>query len=151
MAADRADPQRLCRQRQRLKESVVRIEGKLLNAAGEFIANGPCEVNRERGEVTMWPSWEMHMLERERGELRLELGDGTAFAISDKHLTFKLQGPTEQRVSVYRLRIIESVPEHLAAGYSDAAGAPEVASEPAPAAEPRLRLVDSKARPENGR
>lgn len=129
----------------------MRIEGKLLNAAGEFIANGPCEVNRERGEVTMWPSWEMHMLERERGELRLELGDGTMYTISDKHLTFKLQGPTEQRVSVYRLRIIESVPEHMAAGYSEPVGEPEAETEPDAVAEPRLRLVDSTVRPERGR
>jgi hypothetical protein len=94
------------------------MEGKLTNAGGEFIASGPCEVNRERGEVTMWPSWEMHMLEREPGELSLELADGTRLAISDKHLTFKLQGPAEQRISVYRLRILERVPEHLAAGYA---------------------------------
>jgi hypothetical protein len=96
----------------------VRREGKLTNAEGEFIASGPCEVNRDRGEVTMWPSWEMHMLERERGELALELDDGSRFVLSDKHLTFKLQGPAEQRISVYRLRIIEQVPEHLSAGYA---------------------------------
>lgn len=101
----------------------MRIEGKLTNAGGEFIASGPCEVNREKGEVTMWPSWEMHMLERERGELALELEDGTQLAISDKHLTFKLRGTSEQRISVYRLRVIEraAVPEHLAAGYAPAA------------------------------
>jgi hypothetical protein len=131
----------------------VRIEGKLTNAEGEFIANGPCEVNREHGEVTMWPSWEMHMLERERGELKLELGDGTTMRISDKHLTFKLQGPTEQRISVYRLRILPSVPEHLAAGYSEpieesAAGA----ERPAPTVDaPRLHIVESKARTEGPR
>ena len=125
----------------------MRIEGKLTNAGGEFIANGPCEVNRERGEVTMWPSWEMHMLERERGELLLELADGVRFAISDKHLTFKLQGPTEQRVSVYRLRIIESVPEHLAAGYSE----PVADAEPDAVAEPRLRLVDDTVHTDGGR
>ena len=87
------------------------------------------------------------MLERERGELHLELGDGTQFAISDKHLTFKLQGPTEQRVSVYRLRIIESVPEHLAAGYSE----PVADAEPEVAATPRLRLVDDTVRTDGGR
>ena len=103
----------------------MRTEGKLTNAGGEFIASGPCEVNHERGEVTMWPSWEMHMLERERGELMLTLEDGTRFGISDKHLTFKLQGPTEQRISVYRLRILERVPEHLAAGYAAPAAAEE--------------------------
>jgi hypothetical protein len=129
-----------------VKESAVRIEGKLTNASGEFIANGPCEINRERGEVTMWPSWEMHMLERERGELVLELADGVTFGISDKHLTFKLQGPTEQRVSVYRLRIVERVPEHLAAGYAE-----PVAETEQEAAEPRLRLVDKTAPTEGQR
>lgn len=101
----------------------MRMEGKLTNAGGEFIASGPCEVSRDKGEVTMWPSWEMHMLERERGELALELEDGTRLAISDKHLTFKLRGTSEQRISVYRLRIIEraTVPEHLSAGYAPAA------------------------------
>lgn len=125
----------------------VRIEGKLTNAGGEFIANGPCEVNRERGEVTMWPSWEMHMLERERGELLLDLADGTLLAISDKHLTFKLQGSTEQRVSVYRLRILERVPEHLAAGYTEPAAEPESAA----ASEPKLRLVDDTVRADGAR
>jgi hypothetical protein len=96
----------------------VRKEGKLTNAGGEFIASGPCEVNRDRGEVTMWPSWELHMLERERGELVLELDDARRFVISDKHLTFKLQGPAEQRISVYRLRIIEQVPDHLSASFA---------------------------------
>jgi hypothetical protein len=121
----------------------VRIEGKLTNTDGEFIANGPCEVNRERGEVTMWPSWQLHMLERERGELKLELADGAMLRISDKHLTFKLQGPTEQRISVYRLRILPSVPEHLAAGYSE----PEPAAEPeATETAPRLRVVDDGVR-----
>jgi hypothetical protein len=100
------------------------MEGKLLNGEGEFIASGPCEIDRDRNEVTMWPSWELHMLERERGALKLELENGATLDISDRHLTFKLRGPSEQRVSVYRLRIIEGsanerVPEHLAAGYVD--------------------------------
>lgn len=102
----------------------MRIEGKLLNNEGEFIANGPCEIDRDRGEVTMWPSWQMHMLERERGALTLNLDDGRQLFLSDKHLTFKLQGQDDQRISVYRLRIIEQVPEHLAAGYIEPALAP---------------------------
>ncbi|MBI2723591.1 MAG: hypothetical protein HYX50_00875 [Chloroflexi bacterium] len=96
----------------------VRLEGKLTNQDGEFIASGPCEVHSDRGEITMWPSWEVHMLERQRGQLSLELDDGSRLAISDRHLTFKLRGPSEQRVSVYRLRMLERVPEHLAQGYA---------------------------------
>ena len=109
----------------------MRIEGKLLNSEGEFIASGPCEINRDRAEVTMWPSWEMHMLERERGALTLQLEDGVTLNISDRHLTFKLRGAGEQRISVYRLRIIERVPVHLQAGYSEPAEAEDVVSEPA--------------------
>jgi hypothetical protein len=134
----------------------VRTEGKLTNADGEFIASGPCEVHAERHEVTMWPAWEMHMLERERGELTLELAEGTRLRISDKHLTFKLKGPADQRISVYRLRILEHVPEHLAAGYTQAAAAadapvtaadgaaPDAAG--APLAHPGLHIVGSGER-----
>ncbi len=118
----------------------MRTEGKLTNADGEFIASGPCEVHRDRAEVTMWPSWEMHMLERERGDLVLELDGGRRFVISNKHLTFKLQGPSEQRISVYRLRIIDAVPEHLSAGYEKPAitetPAGEVGEQPGPDATP---------------
>jgi hypothetical protein len=110
------------------------MEGKLTNAEGEFIASGPSEVNVDKAEVTMWPSWELHMLERERGELTLDLADGSRYRISDKHLTFKLAGPTEQRISVYRLRILPQVPEHLAAGYSEPAyGTEQAAGAEAPA------------------
>jgi len=95
----------------------MRIDGKLTNLSGEFIASGQCEVHEDRGEVTMWPSWEMHMLERERGALSLALADGTHIDISDRHLTFKLAGADDQRMTVYRLRIAERVPEHLRARY----------------------------------
>ena len=125
----------------------MRLEGKLTNSEGEFIASGPCEINRDRGEVTMWPSWEMHMLERERGPLLLSLENGTSLHLSDRHLTFKLQGPSEQRISVYRLRIVPAVPEHLAAGYEPRAVDEELVErvredEAARAGAPHLRIVE---------
>ncbi len=125
----------------------MRVEGKLTNQEGEFIASGPCEINRDRAEVTMWPAWEMHMLERQRGALKLTLDNDATYDISDRHLTFKLQGATAQRISVYRLRIIETVPAHLAAGYSAPVLAPE--DDPAYDAEredaPALHIVRSDA------
>lgn len=99
----------------------MRLEGKLTNSGGELVASGPCEINRERAEVTMWPAWELHMLARERGALTLALEDGRTLTISDRHLTFKLKGPGDHRVSVYRLRIMDRVPEHLQAGYTQPA------------------------------
>ena len=101
----------------------MRMEGKLTNAEGEFIASGLCEVNLDKAEVTMWPSFEAHMLERERGELSLELGDGRQHA--DQRQAPDLQaagrdGAAHVGVPAAHPR---SVPEHLAAGYSDTADA----------------------------
>jgi hypothetical protein len=92
-----------------------------MNDQGELIASGTCEIDRAKAEVTMWPSWELHMLERERGALQLALEDGTRLTISDKHLTFKLRGEENHRISVFRLRILDRVPEHLQAGYTERA------------------------------
>jgi hypothetical protein len=89
----------------------------------------------------MWPSWEVTMLERQRGELSLELGDGEQLRISDKHLTFKLQGPTEQRITVYRLRILPVVPEHLAAGYEAPAAGEQVREAAEETVRPGLHVV----------
>lgn len=113
----------------------MRVEGKLTNSDGEFIASGPCEVDLERGAVTMWPSWELHMLERQRGALSLALENGMRLDISDRHLTLKLRGASEQRISVYRLRVLERVPEHLSAGYVEPHAAGEPSPQPAPATE----------------
>ncbi|MBI5288269.1 MAG: hypothetical protein HY873_04800 [Chloroflexi bacterium] len=124
----------------------MRMEGKLTNTEGEFIASGPCEVNLDKGEVTMWPSWEVHMLERQRGELALDLNDGSTMRISDRHLTFKLQGPTEQRISVYRLRILPSVPEHLAAGYEEPAAGEQEHAAPQEPVRPPLHVVSNEDR-----
>ena len=105
----------------------MKIDGKLTNLSGEFVASGQCEMHEDRGEVTMWPSWEMHMLERERGALVLELANGTSIDISDRHLTFKLTSADDQLMTVYRLRIAERVPEHLRARYVEpGAATPEL-------------------------
>jgi len=112
---------------------------------GEFIASGSCEVNFQRGEVTMWPSREAHMLERQRGALVLDLEDGRRLNISDRHLTFKLSGPDRQRISVYRLRLLDRIPEHLAAGYADEADADE--TKEMPVERPSLHIVAPNAEP----
>jgi hypothetical protein len=95
----------------------VRVEGKLMNEQGELIASGLCEVDAEKSQVTMWPAWELHMLERERGILSLTIDGGPTLTISDRHLTMKLRGEAKERISVYRLRILDRVPEHMRAGY----------------------------------
>jgi hypothetical protein len=61
------------------------------------------------------------MLEREHGPLTLTLEGGPALHISDKHLTFKLRGEGKERMSVYRLRILDQVPTHMRSDFREPA------------------------------
>ena len=79
------------------------------------------------------------MLERQRGALVLDLEDGRRLNISDRHLTFKLSGPDRQRISVYRLRLLDRIPEHLAAGYAEDVDVDEPAE--TPVERPSLHIV----------
>lgn len=88
----------------------MKQQGKLRNAEGELIAEGPCELNLERHEVTMWPEREITALTRHRGALALELEDGATLELSDKHMIFKLGRPGDGRTSIYRLRLLEQQP-----------------------------------------
>ena len=90
-----------------------------MNSEGEFLAGGPCEVDAGRGEVTMWPALELHMLARQRGGLSLALDDGRTLQISERHLTFRVRQDDGSRTSIYKLRVIDDVPEHLQAGYRE--------------------------------
>ncbi len=94
----------------------MQVNGKLKNAEGELIAEGPCEVSEERREVTMWPVQEMHMLQRQRGTLTLELESGRTLELSDCHMTFRVALPGQERRSVYRLRLLEQQQLPLTAG-----------------------------------
>ena len=88
----------------------MRQHGKLRNAAGELIAEGPCELNSERQEVTMWPERELSVLDRHRGTLSLELESGTILELSDKRMIFKMGMPGDGRTSIYRLGLLKEQP-----------------------------------------
>lgn len=88
----------------------MKQQAKLLNAEGELIAEGPCELDGERQEVTMWPERELSALARHRAPLILELDSGATLGISEKHMVFKLGRPGDGRTSIYRLRLLEQQP-----------------------------------------
>jgi hypothetical protein len=88
----------------------VRQHGKLRNAVGELIAEGPCELDSERQEVTMWPERELSVLDRYRGALSLELETGTILELSEKRMIFKMGMPGNGRTSMYRLNLLEKQP-----------------------------------------
>lgn len=88
----------------------MRQHGKLRNAVGELIAEGPCELNSERQEITMWPERELSALDRHRGTLSVEMENGTILELSKKRMIFKMGMPGNGRTSMYRLGLLEEQP-----------------------------------------
>ncbi len=81
------------------------LDGRLYNEGGELIGEGSCQVDDERGSVTLRPPYEMPLLERQHGALRLVLDDGSELSVSDRVLKFRLNLPDAPPGSVYRLSI----------------------------------------------
>ncbi len=77
--------------------------GKLYNTSGELIAEGACQVDDQRGSVTLRPPYDMPLLERQHGILRLELEDGGEYTLSDRVLKFRMNLPGAPPGNVYRL------------------------------------------------
>lgn len=88
----------------------MKQQGKLRNAEGELIAEGPCELDAQRHQVTMWPERELSALARHRGALTLEFENGLILEVSDRHMIFKLGRPGDGRTSIYRLPLLEQQP-----------------------------------------
>jgi hypothetical protein len=82
---------------------VIAVYGKLFNQEGELVAEGSCEVNDDRRSVTLRPPFEMPLLERQRGALRLELEDGSELSLSSKVFRFRTNLPGYPPGNVYRL------------------------------------------------
>lgn len=115
------------------------LHARLLNATGELIAEGPCWLNDLSTEATLEPERAPGVLQKERGELTLELENGRSFRVSDRPIIFRLRPPTEVPGhdavrTMYRLRLLNDAQEATAAG---AAGE---GSPAAPISSGRLRL-----------
>jgi hypothetical protein len=79
--------------------------GKITNEHGEVVAEGTCEVDDERGSVTLRPLFDMPLLERQRGPMRLVLDDGAELLLTDLVIHFRVNLPGQRPGSVYRLFI----------------------------------------------
>lgn len=99
----------------------MRQQGKLYNEGGEVIAEGPCELNEERSHVSMWPTLEKGLFERERGVMTLELEGGAALRISERRLRLRLNPPHGPRSAIYRMQV-EAEPNAEAAAPDEQAG-----------------------------
>ncbi len=112
------------------------LHARLLNAAGELIAEGPCWLNESSGEATLEPERAPGVLQKERGNLTLELESGRSFRVSDRPIIFRLRPPTkvpghDAVRTMYRLRLISQSEPVEDAQEATAAGA---AGEGSPAA-----------------
>jgi hypothetical protein len=92
----------------------LRQQGKLYNREGEIIAEGLCELSEEGSQVSMWPTLEKALLERESGVMTLELEGGAALRISERRLRLRINPTHGPRTFIYRMRV-EPLPADEAA------------------------------------
>jgi len=77
--------------------------GKLYTQSNEIVAEGSCLVDMERGSVTMRPIVDTPLISRQKGNLRLELDDGTELTIREGIIRFRLNVPGTPPGPAYRL------------------------------------------------
>ena len=82
---------------------VREIFGTLFNDGGEIVAEGTCQVDDERGSVTLRPLIDTPLVSRQRGLLRLVLDDGEELSVSDQVIRFRLNVPGVPPGPAYRL------------------------------------------------
>jgi hypothetical protein len=84
--------------------------GRLLNGANEVVAEGNCQIDAERGSVTLRPLVDTPLIGRlDAG--RLELDDGSELAI-ERVIRFRLNAPGVPPGPSYRLyfHVAEELP-----------------------------------------
>ena len=88
--------------------------GRLYNGAHELVAEGHCQVDDDRGSVTMRPMVDSPTLQREHGHLRLEMEDGSEVYVTDRIIRFHLNVPGVPVGAAYRMYFVDR-PEQPAA------------------------------------
>lgn len=86
------------------------LHARLFNSGGELIAEGPCWLDEPAGRATLEPEREPGVIQKERGELSLELDSGRTVAVSDSPMVFRLGAGADGggRRRLYRLSLIDT-------------------------------------------
>ncbi len=89
------------------------LHARLFNSGGELIAEGPCWLDETAGRATLEPEREPGVIQKERGELSLELDSGRTVAVSNSPMVFRLGAGADGvgsggRRSLYRLSLIDA-------------------------------------------
>ena len=82
---------------------VIDSFGKLFTQSGEIVAEGSCQVDLERGSITMRPVVDTPLISRERQAMRLVLDEGTELSIRAGIIRFRLNTPGTPPGPAYRL------------------------------------------------
>ncbi len=90
--------------------------GKLFNAEHELVAEGHCQVDDVRGNITMRPIIDTPSLSRQRGRLRLVMEDGSEINLTDRIIRFRLNVPGVPVGAAYRIPFEDRPPLPQAGG-----------------------------------
>jgi len=82
---------------------VIDSFGKLFTQNGEIVAEGSCQVDMDRGSVTLRPVVDTPLISREKDPMRLVLDDGTELSIRGGIIRFRLNAPGALPGPAYRL------------------------------------------------
>ena len=119
------------------------LHARLFNSGGELIAKGPCWLDEPTGRATLEPEHEPGVIQKERGELSLELDSGRTVAVSDSPMVFRLAAGADGdggRRSLYRLSLIDGAPAPISHAHdANAAGAAGEGAPAVPITSGRLR------------
>ncbi len=77
--------------------------GKLFTQNGEIVAEGPCQVDQDRGSVTLRPLVDTPLISREKDPMRLVLDDGMELSIRGGIIRFRLNTPGAPPGPAYRM------------------------------------------------
>ena len=93
------------------------VYGRLLNAGGELIAEGPCYVDEAAGQATLEPERVPGVIQKERGPLALQLDSGRSFKVSDRPMIIRYRAPGDPgergRRRIFRLRVLPYGPPEV--------------------------------------
>jgi hypothetical protein len=82
---------------------IIESFGKLFTESGEIVAEGSCQIDIERGTVTMRPMIDTPLITRHKGPLHLRLDDGTSFKVRPGIIKYNLNVPGAPAGPAYRM------------------------------------------------
>ncbi len=79
--------------------------GRVFNTAGEIVAEGRCQIDYDRGSVTLHPIYDAPLLTRQQSNLRVELDEGGDVVCKPSVIAFRLNVPGAPAGHSYRMLI----------------------------------------------